>query len=266
MKPHRKLPANTARQDTHATAAELAHALVESRKFLVPEITAAFPLLTLGDVLVFGAMMASIAAQFQGDTSEGTRRMRSLHAQFSRVAQSGMRMDEGWWTAFIEKGFQAGQIDPVDLRSAIFQAMALLEKPHRLRGILSRMIKNQFPTLPPGRQHLIGPENYAKLCDQAEKWRPISRTLIPLLESDAHPAHSLRRALETLQSRFPTECALLRENLPRLETILRHKVILNVKTLDGKARRLADALAGAEFGLSPAYAIKRVQAARKAAR
>ena len=265
MKRNQKLPANTAHQDLHAVAAELAHALVKSRKFIVPE-AAAFPLLTLGDVLVFGASMASIAAQFQDDGSEGTKRMRSLYAHFSRTAQSGMRMDEGWWTAFIEKGIQSGQIDPVELRSAIFQAMALLEKPHRLRSILSRMIKNQFPALPPGRQHLIGPENYAKLREQAEKWLPISKVLVPLLEADAHPAHGLRMALETLQSRFPAACALLRENLPRLETILQHKAILSAKTLDGKARRLADALAGAEFGLSPAYAVKRVQAARNAAR
>ena len=88
MKHNQKLPANTAHQDLHAVAAELAHALVKSRKFIIPE-AAAFPLLTLGDVLVFGASMASIAAQFQDDGSEGTKRMRSLHAHFSRVAQSG---------------------------------------------------------------------------------------------------------------------------------------------------------------------------------
>ncbi len=258
--------------DAHAHAAELAHALMQSRNFLFPT-EVSFPLHSLGDVLFIGAMTVAVVAQFGTNLghSEGISLVRSLQERFKQAAQAGTPLDEKWWTEYLENGIQSGQVDPDDLRQAIFQALAILEKPHQMRRLLGQMIKRQFPVMPPGRRHLIEPENYPELRMQADKWLPVARALIPLLAEDAQvnpkmrmsQAEKMRMALDILRTRFPQQCQILKDYLPRVESILRHKVVRDAKTIDGQARRLADALAGATFGLSPAYAVKRVQAARQ---
>ncbi len=143
---------------------------------------------------------------------------------------------------------------------AIFQALAILEKPHLLRRAITRLVKEKLPAAPEGGQRLIGVDQLPDLLRHSDRWLPVAKAIAGLT-GDGTPI-SLAEILGVLKRRYPEECAVLGRSPARVEAILAHRAVANVKSLDAKARRLADALAGAEFNLSPAYAVKRAQAGR----
>lgn len=249
------------REEVKETAAELAAHLARARKFVVPERTP-LPLLSLGDVLVLGAMTAQTASLAGSATaaSEASKRIGGWYKELAAATRGGKRMDAHWWAEFLAREMEKGRVNAHEMRAAIYQALEMLEKPHRARQAMMRLVREKMPGAPQGRQRLIGPEQSPELLRRSDEWLPVAQAIVGLTGAGRLP---LRRLLNTLKRQFPRECTRLQESPAVVEGILAHPAITNgVKTLDAKARRLADALAGATFGLSPAYAVKRAQAAR----
>ncbi len=255
---------NDGRRQLKEAAAEIAGELARARKFVVPEGTP-FPLLSLGDVLVLGAMTARTASLTGPATgpSAATKRIKGWSEEFTAAMRSGKRMDAQRWTNFLAREMEKGQVDAHDMRTAIYPALEILEKPHRGRQAMVRLVKEKMPGAPQGRQRLIGPEQFPELLRRCGEWLPVAQAIAGLtmgITGGGRPP--LRQLPGTLKRRSPKECARLRESPALVEGILGHPAVTGAKTLDAKARRLADALAGAAFGMSPAYSVKRAQAAR----
>jgi hypothetical protein len=250
--------------DAHSRAAdadELAAALVRPRDLVVPEGTP-FPLLSLGDVLIYGAIMAQTASLGTpaANPGEGALRINAWREEFTSAMRMGKTMDAHWWADILFREIKKDPKNAQDMRMAIFQALAILEKPHLLRRAITKLVKEKLPAAPEGGQRLIGAGQLPDLLQRSERWLPIAKAIAGLTGGGA--AISLPEIIGVLKRRYPKECAILARSPARVEAILAHRAVASVESLDAKARRLADALAGAEFNLSPAYAVKRAQAER----
>jgi hypothetical protein len=244
------------------TAAEIAAALAQSRRFVVPEGTT-FPLLSLGDVLIYGAIMAQMALLAGGTADNGgagAQRIRTWHEELTSAMRMGRTADAQWWADFLFREIEKDPKNAQDMRMAIFQALAILEKPHLLRRAITKLVKERLPAAPEGGQRLIVADQLPDLLRRSDRWLPVAKAIAGLTGGDG--PISLPEIIGVLKRRYPKECAVLERSPARVETILAHRAVAGVKSLDAKARRLADALAGAEFSLSPAYAVKRAQAER----
>ncbi len=154
-----------------ANAAEIAAALARPRRLVAPEGTP-FPLLSLGDVLIYGAIMAQMApatspANNPGEGSirigawaeEFTAAIRIGKTQAGRTPEAGWGprpMDAQWWADFLLREMEKDPKNAQDMRMAIFQALAILEKPHLLRRAINKPVREQPPAAPEGGQRLIG--------------------------------------------------------------------------------------------------------------
>ncbi len=95
-------------------ATEIAAALARPRNLVAPEGTP-FPLLSLGDVLIYGAIMAQMASATSpaNNPGEGSNRITAWAEELSAAMRMGKRMDAQWWADFllreIEKDPKAAQ-------------------------------------------------------------------------------------------------------------------------------------------------------------
>ncbi|MGH9466455.1 MAG: hypothetical protein ACRD1Y_03780 [Terriglobales bacterium] len=264
-----------AEREQLTAAAEIAAALAQLRKLIVPEGTP-FPLLSLGDVLIYGAIMAQMASANSPakNPGEGVQRIHAWSEEFTAAMRMGRRKagrapqarwgprpnDAQWWADCLFREMEKDPTNAQDMRMATFQALAILEKPHLLRRAITRLIKEKLPPAPEGGQRLIGPNQLPDLLRRSDQWLSIAKAIAGLTSGGT--AIPLREILTALNRRYPNECAVLGRSPARAEAVLAHRPVASVKSLDAKARRLVDALAGAEFNLSPAYAVKRAQAER----
>ncbi len=223
-------------------AAEIAAALAQPRQFIVPE-GAPFPLLSLGDVLVYGAIMAQMASATNpaDNPGEGSNQINAWAEELSAAMRSGQTMDAQWWADFLLREIEKDPKNAQDMRIAIFQALAILEKPHLLRRAITKLAKEKLPAAPEGGQRLIGADQLPDLLRRSDRWLPVAKAIAGL--SGGGPAISLAEILDALNRRYPKECAVLGRSPARVEAILDHRAVANVKSLDAKARRLADAQA-----------------------
>jgi hypothetical protein len=158
------------------TAAEIAAALAQSRRFVVPEGTT-FPLLSLGDVLIYGAIMAQMALLAGGTADNGgagAQRIRTWHEEFTAAMRMGKRMDAQWWADFLLREIKKDPKNAQDMRMAMFQALAILEKPHLLRRAMTRLVKEKLPAAPEGGQCLVGPDQLPDLLRRSDRRLPAS--------------------------------------------------------------------------------------------
>ncbi len=112
----------------------MAAALARPRRLVAPEGTP-FPLLSLGDVLIYGAIMAQMASASSpaNNPGEGSKRINAWAEELSAAMRIGKTMDAQWWADFLFREIEKDPKNAQDMRMAIFQALAILEKPHLLR-------------------------------------------------------------------------------------------------------------------------------------
>jgi hypothetical protein len=258
---HRMRTSERDREQTRAATAEIAAALVRPRDLVVPEGTP-FPLVSLGDVLVYGATMAQMASLGTpaANPGEGAPRINAWHEELTAAMRMGRTADAHWWADFLCREIKKDPKHAQDMRMAIFQALAILEKPHLLRRAITKLVKEKLPAAPEGGQRVIRAGQLPDLLRRSDRWLPVAKAIAGL--AGGGTPISLAEIIGVLKRRYPKECAVLERSPARVEAILAHRAVASVKSLDAKARRLADALAGAEFNLSPAYAVKRAQAER----
>ena len=225
-------------------AAEIAAALAQPRRLAVPEGTP-FPLLSLGDVLIYGAIMAQMASAtgLAEKSSEGGQRIEAWAQEFTAAMRMGQTMNPQWWADLLFREIQRDPKNAQDMRMAIFQALAILEKPHLLRRAITKLVKERLPAAPEGGQRVIRADQLPDLLRRSDRWLPIAKAIAGLTGGDA--AISLPEILGVLKRRYPKECAVLERSPARVEAILAHRAVASVKSLDAKARRLADALTAA---------------------
>ncbi len=169
------------REQMRGAAAEIAAALTQPRRVVVPEGTP-FPLLSLGDVLVYGATMAqmALATGRAGDSGEGAERVRAWHEELTAAMRTGKTMDAHWWAEFLLREIEKDPKHAQDMRMAIFQALAILEKPHLLRRAITRLVKEKLPAVPGGGQRLIGQDQLPDLLRRSDRWLPIAKAIAGL--------------------------------------------------------------------------------------
>ena len=90
--------------------------------------------------------------------------------------------------------------------------------------------------------------DYGKIATLAEELVPVCEELLRRLEAETK--HTIKEILEFLKTDYPRPSIFLLSQLPQLESALTNKKFLERrKTLRGRARLLANGLAGAGFGL-----------------
>ena len=85
-----------------ADAAEIAVALSQPRNLVAPE-GAPFPLLSLGDVLVYGAIMAQMASATSpaNNPGEGSNRISAWAEELPAAMRIGKTINAQWWADFL---------------------------------------------------------------------------------------------------------------------------------------------------------------------
>jgi len=99
-----------------------------------------------------------------------------------------------------------------------------------------------------GRKAKAALSDYKKIAALAEELVPVCDRLLTELKGGTK--HTTREILEFLRTDYRKPCDFLLAHLPQLESALANKKFLERrKTLRGRARLLANGLAGAGFGL-----------------
>ena len=114
-------------------------------------------------------------------------------------------------------------------------------------GIMEEIEKFVFQTKK-GRKAKIILEDYGKISVLADELFPVIEKLLTELEGKTK--HSVKEILEFLITDYPKPCKFLLTHLAQLEKALSDKKFLQRrKTLKGRARILAQGIAGANYGL-----------------
>ena len=90
------------RDSMTGAAAGIAAALAEPRQLIAPE-GAPFPLLSLGDVLVYGAIMAQMASATSpaNNPGEGSNRISAWAEELPAAMRIGKTINAQWWADFL---------------------------------------------------------------------------------------------------------------------------------------------------------------------
>jgi hypothetical protein len=126
---------------------------------------------------------------------------------------------------------------------------ALLEVAERLKG--ERGI--------PAR---IEPTEYPELAALGDRLTPACEKI--LQDVEATPNRSLTGIVEGCRTEYPEATTFLLRHFERLESALKDTELLNrAKKIDTRAGLLADAMAGAEYGVTPRTSIERARTGRR---
>ena len=114
----------------------------------------------------------------------------------------------------------------------------------------------------PGFERKIKPEEYGSVASLGEELAPVILKLLKELESGT--CRTVRELLEFWSKDKPRECEFLIRHIDRLDSVMRDETLLNrAKRLPARARLIADAMAGAEYGLSLRTSIERAREGRR---
>jgi len=107
---------------------------------------------------------------------------------------------------------------------------------------------------------------YPKALERADQLRPAIEKVLTELAS--RTLNTLPEILEYCRKDYPEACEFLLRHIRLLEQAFKDKRVMNraTKRISAKARALADAMAGSEYGLSFSTSIERVRQARRSAR
>lgn len=128
------------------------------------------------------------------------------------------------------------------------------------RKFFAEVMRSEFPHGTPGRKKVLTPEIKLAAVDIAEGIFPALRAFV--LTQSRISKRTTKEVVNFLAPDFPRPCEFLLDRIPQLEALLDNKRFMKgAKSNDGRAKLLAYALAGGEFGLSPSYAVREIRAA-----
>jgi hypothetical protein len=113
-----------------------------------------------------------------------------------------------------------------------------------------------------GRKPKAGRREYTKIAMWGDRLYPVCLKVLTELRSGTH--RSVRELLELWKQDFPEACTLLLHHLDRFESALKDKRLLKrAMGIESRARLLADATAGADYGLKFRTSIERAREGRR---
>lgn len=113
-----------------------------------------------------------------------------------------------------------------------------------------------------GRKPKARQEQYPQIAMRADELYPVCLKVLTELESQTQ--RSVRKLFELWKQDFPGACTFLLRHIAQFESALKDKRLRKrAIRLESRARLLADAMAGAEYGLTPRTSIERARQGRR---
>jgi hypothetical protein len=217
------------------------------------------PPLTLADILRTGAFFSKILCALDADG--GGHVSPANEELLSVVLKKPIDMPQ--LQGLLERRFQSGNESPQELQQLFSAVTAFASKPHNIRALMMRILRETLPPGLPGRKRKVSPEQWPVMLARSEALQPTIRALS--MARHAAPKRDLTECLQYIAKDYPSTTEFLLKHEARFRQLYADKKLLGqVATEDSGYRLLADAMAGAEFDLSPRYSIQICRTARRA--
>lgn len=133
--------------------------------------------------------------------------------------------------------------------------------PSAFRAALRDAAKNIFPTKP-GPTPKAARREYPKMAQLGDRLAPVCEIVLSELQKETK--HTVKEILDFVALDHPAEAAFLLKFLARFESALKdEKLASRAKGLKARARLMADAMAGAEYGLELRTSLERTREGRR---
>jgi hypothetical protein len=174
-------------------------------------------------------------------------------ADFLRLAL----VDPSQLEEILYKGFLEDGVSDAEVNEMQTQLTKASESP---RKFFAEVIRSELPSGSPGRKKVLTPAVLTQMVDLANKLLPSLRAFMSTRTRTSK--RSAKDVIEFLSLDFPETSDYLIEHAGTLEALVSNKRLMqSARSLEGKAKLLSYAMAGAEFDLKPSYAIRQIRSA-----
>lgn len=217
------------------------------------------PPLTFADILRTGAffskMLCALNPASGGQPSADEQELLSILLQ--------RPLDVPQLEALLTHRFQTGVASPEESQELFSVVAAFARKPSNMRALIMRILRETLPPGLPGRKRKVSPEQWPVMLARSEELQLTIRALFQARH--AAPKRDLTECLHYIAKDHPSATEFLLKHETRVRQVFSDKKLLGqVATEASSYRLLADAMAGAEFNLSPRYSIQICRTARRA--
>lgn len=237
----------------HELAIELSESIQQNQEG-APEL----PISTLADVLGLGAwLVVALSPYFKaGGPTE-------FHLQLQRLSKTFEigRMEAEEFEEHLFKRIVDGLESPDRLRSEIHFVLAMLTSPVRLHEVLNEATAEFLPPRGPGTPPLIPRGAEPILATRSATLLPAAERFLQLHQ--LFPAKKSEEIIDIMSSDYLQEASALAQRISTLRKTLEDTEYVGLKTGSSRTQYVADALAGADFQISPTYAHQRAEQGRK---
>ena len=242
-----------ARAIAHELAIQFTRPLRELQH-AVPEM----PVRTLADVLGLGACVAVAMRPYykSGGESEFQAQLRRLAKTFELGRMDTLALEEQLFNAIFD-----GKESADELTQQVHFVVGLLSSPARLHEVFDAV-----------RNDLLPPRGVGKPATLLAGTEPFLATLSASLKSIAEkflriremfPSKTVEEVIDLMASDHLQDASALAQRVGVLKQTLSNPEFVSRKTSSSRVQYLADALAGADFQISPTYAHQRAERGRK---
>jgi hypothetical protein len=142
---------------------------------------------------------------------------------------------------------------PSGIEHGIHEVEHLLRSPKSLRSILSAVVNEAIPAGQPGRSTKLTQNDYGNFLNQIEELIPSCQKIVNL--KNEYPTKDWHIILDFVSEDCPQDVQRLSRALKVLEDSYSDERFLSqTKRLSTRARKLAEAVVGYEWNISPNYA------------
>jgi hypothetical protein len=169
-------------------------------------------------------------------------------------------LEDYFYKVIAESGMSAEQM--VDVSRAI---RTQLEEPGIVRGLMKEAVQTLIPPQKGGRPSKLDRTDWPRFLETSQRLRPLCAALTRLQRLAKN--RTMEENLDHLNRDFPEAVEYLFRYLEQVKSVFSDLSFLaNAKHAKTRNARLADALAGVQFGLKPKYATQQAARARSAMR
>src|SRR5262249_19791912 len=177
-------------------------------------------------------------------------------------ALMGALHDPTHFESFLYKRFVELQEDPLTLEKTIDEAFLLFRDQKTARKAVLNVVNEMLPAGTQGRSRKITTDDFATFLNTIEKLKPASMSLLKL--GSEYSNQDTVSILDFVEPQYPEAVRVLRKHVNTLDFLLSADSPLSGLTRTvTRAQRLAEAIAGAEWQLTPSYAHQKAAEARR---
>lgn len=174
----------------------------------------------------------------------------------------GTLHDPSQFEEFVYKRLIGLQEDPVTLERQIEEARAFISNPHKARKLVLEAVNEMVPPGAQGRGKKITQTQFAAFVQMIEALKPACTAFVSLRYE--FPRKDALSILEFIESQFSEAVYLMRKHHNTLDQFSGSQgPIAALKRQETRAQRLAEAIAGAEWQLTPSYSRQKASEARR---